>query len=240
MKKLHLPLLLAGLALTQAPAHSQLLVNGGFETGTANIGAPPSTMGEWRGDGSAYVTAQLGITPFEGTKMLRLISAKYPSEYTVLIDSQYYQNIDLSAYAASIALGQATFSVSAMFNRVLGDAQTDTQFGLRIRARTGTGSAFADLGTSVNLLLASDGNPATWEPWAINDYVLPQGTDYVQLEVFATENVFNNTSSLEFDGHFVDAVNVNVNIVPEPGSLFFLAIGCVAAGRRWRAARCQS
>jgi hypothetical protein len=229
--------ILAAGALTLLPltAPAQLLNNGGFETGSANIGAPPSAMGEWRGDGSAYVTTQQGITPYEGTKMLRLISAKYPSEYTVLIDSQYYQNIDLSAYAADIALGRAAISVSAMFNRVQVDAQTDTQFGLRIRARSGTGSSFTELGSSLNLLLLSDGNPATWEPWAITDYVLPQGTDYVQLEVFATENVFNNTSSLEFDGHYVDAVSVNVNIVPEPGSPLLLATTCgIVALRRRR------
>jgi hypothetical protein len=226
-----LVLALSSLSLS---ASAQSIQNGGFETGSPDIGGPPLSFGPWKGDGAAYVTSTFGVVPFQGSRMLQFISAQNPAESTFLVDSQYYQHIDMAPMASSIALGQAVLSVSAMFNRVEGDAQTDTMFGLRVKARSGNISSYSELGSAVNFLF-SDSNIATWEPLAVTGYTLPTGTTWVQLELFASENVFNDTTGVEFDGHFADAVSLNV--VPEPGSALLLATVCGFAALHRRRGR---
>jgi hypothetical protein len=46
----------------------------------------------------------------------------------------------------------------------------------------------------------------------------------VQREINAIENVFNDSSYPEYDGHFADSIAVTITTVPEPSS-YILAIG---------------
>jgi hypothetical protein len=147
------------------------------------------------------------------------------------IGSSVYQLLDMAPFGAEIAAGQARLDASAFFNRVVGSSSTDTQFAL-----TGSPLAFpsfpSPLATvSVNLL--SDGLPASWEVLNVS-LVLPSGTSYVALDVSAIENVLNNTTGPEFDGHYADFVSAVVT-VPEPPAWLLLAVATLSLlGFGWR------
>lgn len=68
----------------------------------------------------------------------------------------------------------------------------------------------------------SDADAATWEPIVV-EQAIPVGTDFIILEVMAYENIYNDVSGTEFDGHFADMVSFA--IVPEPATLMLLAAG---------------
>src|SRR5204863_269619 len=84
------------------PAQPTLVANGGFETGAPALGPRPTDFGRWQGDRVAYVGATGGMSPFEGARMLQYFNAEFvPSGSD---GSQYWQNIDLSAFASARAV----------------------------------------------------------------------------------------------------------------------------------------
>lgn len=186
----------------------------GFESGTPSLGPRPTNFGGWRGDRVAYRAAENGIMPVEGSRMLRFLTAQFNASSSNT--SQYWLNLDLSSMAAEIDQGKALLEASVLFNRVAGDAQTDTDFALDVRARSGTPSSFNNLALNTSVV-DSDSDPLTWELAKVS-FLLPVGTRFIQLELDAFENVFNDTSNPEFDGHYADDVTVAVTTVPEPAS----------------------
>ncbi|MHC4758448.1 MAG: PEP-CTERM sorting domain-containing protein [Planctomycetota bacterium] len=81
--------------------------------------------------------------------------------------------------------------------------------------------------------IETDGNPATWQ-LCESQMLLPVNTDYIAVEVKAIENVFNDTSSTEYDGHFADAVSAEMVIVPEPTTACLFALGGLALLKKKR------
>ncbi|MDP6547322.1 MAG: PEP-CTERM sorting domain-containing protein, partial [Phycisphaerae bacterium] len=81
----------------------------------------------------------------------------------------------------------------------------------------------------VDNFIVSDGGLATWERASV-ELLLPTGTDYIGIDIYADENIHNDTSGIEFDGHYADAVTVSVT--PEPATLSLLALGGLAILRR--------
>lgn len=206
-------LLVVGLHDRECRA-ANLVVNPGFESGAALLGSRPTTFGVWRGDRVGYVAAENGILPPEGSRMLRFINTEFvPNGSTDT--SQYWQNVDLSEYASQIASGNARLSASFLVNRVQFDSQTDTLFSMALHIRSGTPSSFTVLATPSAAIL-SDSILATWETLALSDIPLPATTTYVMLEIMAGENVFNDATNPEFDGHYADAVSLTLTVVPEP------------------------
>lgn len=47
------------------------VVNGGFESGPTYCSSSPTTYGVWSYDGVPVVTSENGITPYEGSHMVR-------------------------------------------------------------------------------------------------------------------------------------------------------------------------
>ena len=221
--------------LTCVPAGAaNLVVNGGFESGAPVIGSRPTTFGQWRGDRVGYTHAENGIAPPEGTTMLRFFNTSGGSPSGTSDTSQYWQNIDLSSFASAISTGNARLSASAVFNRIAGNAQTDTEMGLQVFARSGSPSLFTELASAGNSIL-SDSDPNSWELVALSNFILPPGTTFVQFELDAYENNFNNASNPEFDGHYADDVIVTLTVVPEPDGSALCAVGTaliLLAGRR--------
>lgn len=60
-------------------------------------------------------------------------------------------------------------------------------------------------------LIFSDGDPGTWEKCTVTA-AIPTNTDYVWIRVNASENVYNDTSGTELDGHYADGVSFNLII----------------------------
>ena len=48
------------------------------------------------------------------------------------------------------------------------------------------------------------------------DLLIPIGSDYLELNVAARENIFNDTTTAEFDGHYGDNVSLSLTVVSEP------------------------
>ena len=211
----------AGVLLgAAASAQTNLVTDGGFEAPDASM-APQATAlcfptsfaqaGQWRGDRAAIVAGtNQGIAPFEGSQMLHLIfAAGSPSE---LNSSQLKQIIDLRAFETDIDAGGASLSASARFNRVQGDAQTDTLFSIQFAAYQAGDTPFpSPTGPDASGTVLTDGDVNTWQ-LASADLVLPVGTDFVLLQVFAAENIKNDTSGTEFDGHYADDVVLTLNL----------------------------
>ena len=112
---------------------------------------------------------------------------------------------------------------------------------MRVRAKSGGVGGGTPFISEVGAGVLTDSNPATWERVDITGFAIPTGTNHLELLIYANENVFNNTTFPEFDGHFADNVSLSIYAVPEPGSLTLCALaaglGTVARLRRRQYAR---
>lgn len=217
--------------LTGVASAANLCLNPGFETpeGTSIIGFPgvPSAFGDWGGDQSQIVGPENGITPRDGTAMLRF-DATGNSADPLLTTSQVYQLVDVSTFSAQISAGLATAELTAWFNRVDFDAGTDTAFSVSIFALSGVPADFqTQLQSSTYLFrttggVGTDGDLGTWES-AFTSMLLPVGTDYLAIQLTASENIVNDGTAPEYDGHYADSVTLA--IVPEPAVALLGAIG---------------
>lgn len=215
-----------------------IVLDGGFENESIQI-SWPHTYDRWGGDVASIVLAQNGITPHGGTKMLKFgLSGWDTANLSNATASQVVHLVDVSAYADYIAAGEAVATFSAYFNRVAGDAETDTAFGVRLRAYSGPTDQHTNkrvAGTWLDLALGeilTDDNVSTWEWVTTGPMILPAGTDYLAVEVLALENVYNDASTNEFDGHYAD--DALLTVTPEPATLSLLAVGGLAVLRRRR------
>jgi hypothetical protein len=147
-----------------------------------------------------------------------------PSQYGA---SQVWQLADVSSYATEIAAGTALASLSGYFNRVAGDAQTDTRFRIRVGAYSGVPADFspsAALDWGVQLL-TTDSDVGSWEQTSTT-LLLPVQTTYLAVEIAADENVYNDLADPEFDGQYADDISLAVGAIPDPSVL----VGLVGIG----------
>jgi hypothetical protein len=177
------------------------------------------TFGDWGGDVTAFVSAVAGITPTHGMRMLQFISTDPQGPHEVGVWSELRQLIDLSPFSNVILSGTAKVTASFYVNRVSGDSETDTQFGFLIAAYAGAPETFpsqfndSEL-ASIIVRFYSDSDVETWE-LVSGELDLPADTDFLMLEIYAGENVFNDAVDPELDGHFADDVFAEV-VAPVP------------------------
>jgi hypothetical protein len=230
--------------------------NPGFEIPGATAGVSgnglPTEPGKWAGDASEIVGPQNGIVPLESDHMLRFLSSANPLGLNG-ISSDIWQLIDMTGYSADIATGHATVTWSAYFNRILGDAQTEPQFSISVRAFAGVPAEFAAVAdhplADTTDFLFSDGDPTTWQQISAS-LLLPTSTSYIGVRLAARETLDNSAFADEFAGHYADYTAtaldladdtaLDVPAIPEPGSLLLVGSGAAALAvrrRRGRASR---
>ena len=113
-----------------------------------------------------------------------------------------------------------TARASFHVNRVAGDAETDTAFGVVIVAFTGSPSSFSSMVSGEHWLervgstIFSDGDPATWELVEV-ELLVPPPTDYLEIQISAVEDVVNDSTGTEFDGHYGDDVRLQLLVGAE-------------------------
>ena len=228
-------MLVLAIALAATVAQANLITNPGFETEeTIHIwGHPglPSVYGDWGGDVGTIVVAENGILPAGGERMLRFDATGNYAD-PVLSHCQIYQLIDISSYAAEIAAGDATATLSGLFNRVQVDAQTDTAFNLALYALSGPPSAFwpDTFLQRESAGVYSDSDPRTWES-VTTSMLLPVNTDYLAVRLMAWEDVYNDGAYPEFDGHYADQISLTIGTpsVPcEPQTVLLLGLGMLS------------
>ena len=238
MKKYVLCLLLTVALMSTGNAYANLLVNEGFEATTDTTGSWPTDVGYWRGDYSAIVAASDGITPAEGSQMLKLIyTASYdPAEYW---GSEVMQLVDVRSFGSEISQGYAYAIGSASFNRVAGDAETDTEFRVWLRAFAGEPTTFlSQYGVSElaigSATVTTDGTLATWQSAEV-ELLLPTNTDFLAVCLVGAEDVVNDTVDPEFDGHYADLSSLTIETrapIPEPAGLGLIGLALLAVRRR--------
>lgn len=223
----------------------ELLVDGGFENATPIGAGSPLDVGYWSGDISAKVPTTDGITPLEGTSMIKFIHAASYITTDPRDDhtwAQVWQLIDLSAYNSVISAGGTTATFSGYYNRVHLGSQTDTRFVVSVYAYDGEPCNFyiedaedpnkpVSLG-SAGTNLYTDSDLGTWE-FATAELTLSVNTDFVAVCTIAVENVYcdpGDGTVAEYDGHYCDGMSLE--FVPEPATLSLLAIGGLALIRR--------
>ncbi|NIP25986.1 MAG: hypothetical protein GWN67_16725 [Phycisphaerae bacterium] len=196
-----------------------LLVNGGFETMEILSGGWPTEYGDWSGD-HCYIFGRYGdVWPFQGSRLMQF-SGTSSFGCGGGAESQVYQIVDVNAFSDAITDERATASASVYFNRLPGDAETDTEFSLNVRAFAGDPGSFPSLQGMGGMHLAeasasifTDGDPATWQQCQVQ-LALPADTDYVVVGISAIENIYNDPCWPEFDGHCADAASLIMVVDP--------------------------
>jgi hypothetical protein len=57
------------------------------------------------------------------------------------------------------------------------------------------------------------------------DLPIPVGTKFLAIDIAPVENIVNDAVAPEFDGHFADAVSLEITVIPVPGALLLAGIG---------------
>ena len=235
---------IASMAADVANA-TNLVVNESFETTVLTLDWP-NAYGVWGGNMANSVLAENGIAPVDGVRMLQFEASNWHG-YGATGGSQLCQVLDLGAYTPLIQSGNAVAVGSAFFNRVAGDAETDSEFAIRLYAYDGTPDQHLQLKEAlghllrVDTLLFSDGDSTTWEE-AVVEMPLPVDTDFLVVELAANENVYNDHSPPEFDGHYADVAVVTIApaspvVIPEPLTMLAVGLSVVGLGRYVRTRR---
>ncbi len=200
-------------ALAQPPGEAQQLTNPGFEGPPPILGFPADPpINAWFGDLAEQTGPADGIDPVEGGAMLRFIACSFDGPSAGCAASEVFQWIDLNDYAEQIDAGVIALEGGALFNRVAGDGQSDTEFRVRILAHddltpSSTQIVSGAIASKEEKVLTDD-DPATWEPAAAM-MVLPAGTRFVAFRLTAIENVSNDARD-EYDGHFADDATLDL------------------------------
>ncbi len=215
------------LTTATSDAAAILLSNGDFEV-PEDIDPPlPSSFGDWAHDIAEIVTSENGIDPFSGSQMLKFIATSPTGASGNSTGSEVMQLVNVGGYPAG-----TPFRAAAYVNRVAGDAETDTEFRLELRAYAGDPIDFPSVINnpidSTMVTLSSDRDETTWERLETNTFVLPAGADYLEFRFTAREDVFNDAMLPEFDGHYGDAAGVFV--VPEPSAICVAVVSLLAVG----------
>ncbi len=190
------------------------IVKGDFEPGDDYVIADSKDVpiGRWGGNFAKIVTHTDGIKPFEGKGMLKLLSSSQHAQASDKRFCDVVQGVDLSGYVTN----KARFTARSRINRVEGDETTDTLFMLEISAySTLDGDPLVNWHTTC----FSDGDPKSWEELVVMAD-LPKETKFISLRVGVEEDRENDIepSAVEFDGHFVDKVDLKL-IIPARHSL---------------------
>ncbi len=194
-------------------AQANLISNPGFETNETFSNGVPNTFGDWLGDDASRVSAQRGVSPRSGNRMLRFDSTGSGASLVGTM-AEMYQLVDITGSQAD---GTHTASLSAWFNRSGGD---DRKFSVKVYAVQGSAASAHNKLLSNNFLAAkggkvlADSNAGTWEQ-ATASLLIPTGTDYLMVRVAASEDGTNDFVAPEFAGHYVDDVTLDVTA---PGS----------------------
>lgn len=204
-------LVVLGSWLLPATSRGGLLTNGSFEDFVSTASGAPQVPGVWQGDFSSIGPAVRGMQPADGLGMLKFLAARPVPPGDFSTGCEVYQLIDLSDYRTAISTGFQAVRLSAQFNRISFDEQTDDRFGLGVFAMDSL-AGVPDPGLLANkkeLAMSSDGNPSTWQPHEMS-FLLPENTAAIYVLVEASENRFNDPAFPEFDGHYVDNVELEL------------------------------
>jgi hypothetical protein len=187
--------------------------NGKFGYDGTGDGRGSEVAREWTAENAAIVTEPPGIEVCTAGRVLQFV-ATAPDGPSGDTFSEVVQLIPLSEYR----IEDRTVRARMLVNRL--DQDIDTEFVLSLRAMAGDPAEYSreerDNYVALNFFrMSSDFDQSSWEIVEA-ELSLPPGTDYLAVEIAASENVTNETSAPEFAGQYAD--HVEVALVQPPGS----------------------
>lgn len=196
-------------------AESLPLVDGGFEEGPApETDGVPIRPGAWGGDFTRVVTAEQGVTPFEGVRMLRFLRADNAlsppggGQRT----AEMWQTIDLRPLRGRLG-PDSVVEASGRFAAAPAARPGGAKVGILLAAFSGdpaTARAAWPARRSVALAEASKDEavvrPGQWQRVAVQ-IALPPDADFLLLQARVTAPP---PAPVEFPGHYLDDVAVRL------------------------------
>jgi hypothetical protein len=211
------------------------LLSEGFEAGPApRVVGMPLTPGVWSGDFTEVVSAQQGVTPEGGKKMLRFLRADYAGKPAKLSYSgDLYRLIDIRPHAADLRDGNALVTFVANVRTTPCPEPKRFHCGLGVYALDalpeatnvtvqpgalplfGSGADWSlgkNLATTVRQFpLNSEGG--SWQKFRV-ELRIPNGAQYLMLAVHLLDQSATKATATdavaEFSGQFMDNVEVTL------------------------------
>lgn len=216
-------------AFLSVSAQANMLVDPGFEsnalTSYTNVLTNfPGFVGQWGDEVSTIVTAENGITPSQGVRMLRM-------DDDGISWTQTFQSTNVSAYAATIDAGGVGINAIAQYNAHPHLSAALSNITVFFFSAANWGS---QIGTPLISNLTLDASPNTWQANLVAG-VVPVGTRWLVTQV-----AYQNASLLGTDGvmypGYVDAAELWVK-VPEPTTLGMLGLGILGLWKKRKNSR---
>ncbi len=199
------------LAVLTSSANANLLVDPGFEvnplTSYVNVlNNFPGYQGIWGVESATISGVDGGVTPAQGTKMLRMTDDG-------LTATQAFQATDVTSYAALIDSGGAIVNLGALLNA---DANVPAASGGVTVLFFSASNWGSQIGSPLIGNITLDNLPGTWELASVSG-AIPVSTRWLITQV-----AYSNVSLQNHPG-YVDATRLTVT--PEPVSIVLLGLG---------------
>ena len=205
------------------------LLEDGFETAAQpEVKGVPNQLGTWGGDHARIVTAEQGVVPRSGTKMMRFLRSDFEGETAPLsASSDQLRVLDLRRFQAQIDTGNSTVNVSAWFRLVAPRAGEAFTVGIIISAFAAEPTQYHGRGWATWENTDRLGFIKTEREWMAADFAswgaasgelrLPRGTRYINVHVRVTRTEPAPTATpVEFGGAYADDVSVRLLVDESP------------------------
>ena len=201
------------------------LTNAGFESRPEPTSSGiAAVFDRWGGDLCRVVPAEQGITPHEGARMLRFLSAVSqgaPEAKDFTVADQW---LLLDVRALPLQDNARTIALSAWFNRTADATAANNRFGVGLYAFQGTAADGPQLWHSVKTRalafaeteVPTDSDPATWERGETR-LTIPAHANLLLLRIHAFKQHWQDSATPELIGHYAD--DVRLEIIPAKHSL---------------------
>jgi len=185
-------------------------VGGSFNTPKSYASNRPKIVGGWSGDLVSIAGRYEDVVPRRGNGMLQFQGTSAQADMRSTTVSQLWRIVDLYEVAKKMGRRPERVTLSAWVNSVTGNAQTDRAFRFGLSCHEEITEALDEdsaVTTKVKTSLFSDSDPGTWER-ADLQLQLPSKLRYLVIMVGASEDVFDDTEGPEFEGHFLDDLDL--------------------------------
>ncbi len=185
-------------------------IGGSFNRVETFKGGRPKLPNKWSGDLLEIATSFEEVRPRSEGGMLHFKGTSAQEDVRDTVASQLWRIVDLYEVREKMGRRPERVNLSGWVNRVAGDDQTDRDFLFGLSCHQEITEALdegGDVTTKVLTSLISDSDPETWERADLQLH-LPPNLRYLVIMVGAREDVSNNEDGQEFDGHFLDDLNL--------------------------------
>ena len=170
----------------------------------------------WGGDSTSHVSAELGIKPYTGQSMLKMLKADFPGKpqpggYV----SEVYRWVDLNSVAHQFKNDNSEVTLSSVINSVITDDDDQYSYGIAVYAYDSIPGflipnldAFSlrdkSIATASRQQILFDKDLSSWQEVNL-DMTIPASTRYLLIRISVSrEDMKKNYPGFIFPGHYID------------------------------------